>query len=95
MPLFEEYYNHYSEDFTILAVNYGETETVVRDFVEEYRLTFPVLLDPSDKVNSLYRINGYPTTYFVDAGGKVTNVHVGLLSNGNLKKYMQNLGIEK
>ena len=32
-------------------------------------ITFPVLLDKKDKVNSIYQVLTIPTTYFIDEEG--------------------------
>jgi thiol-disulfide isomerase/thioredoxin len=93
MPQLQDYYDRYSDQFSLLAVDFAESETLVRPFVDELGLTFPILMDPDTAVNDLYRIQGYPTTYFINASGKISNIHVGYLSANKLKKYMQNLGI--
>ena len=93
MPLLQEYHDKYSEQFTLLAVDYAESEDLVRPFVEDLALTFPILMDPQAEVNSLYRIQGYPTTYFIRSDGTIADIHVGLLTSSKLKQYMQNLGI--
>ena len=78
MPLFEDRYTTYRESgLEILAVNVGETTDVIRPFVDELGLGFPILLDPDLQVHDLYRVLGYPTTLTVDREGIVADVHVG------------------
>jgi peroxiredoxin len=43
----------------------------VQSFVDEYQLTFPVLLDPDQKARKDYFILGLPTSYLIDADGKL------------------------
>jgi len=61
----------------ILAVNLGEPATKVREFVEFYGLTFPVLLDSQGKVGMLYNARYIPTTYFVDNDGIIRHIKTG------------------
>lgn len=93
MPMFEEYHQRFGEDVQFLAVNDGETRAEVQDFVDELGLTFDILLDPGYQVSDQYQIRAFPTTYFVDAKGTVQAVHIGLLSEGQLKDYLEQVGV--
>jgi len=53
--------------FEILAVSIDSTgKETVRSFVNDLKLTFPVLLDPDGKIRGLYGITGVPESYVVD-----------------------------
>ncbi len=43
----------------------------IRKYVDQYNLTFPILLDPDQKVRKNYYIMGLPTTYLIDGEGKL------------------------
>jgi len=43
----------------------------VQKYVDEYKLTFPVLLDPNQETRRRYFIMGLPTSYLIDAQGKL------------------------
>mgnify|MGYP001973899376 FL=1 len=43
----------------------------VEKYIKKYNLTFPVLLDPSQKVRKDYFILGLPTSYLIGADGKL------------------------
>lgn len=78
MPSMEKLYDELKdEDFIILAVDLGEPENTVRDFVNEYGLTFPVLLDTDNAVGSSYGARSIPTTYIIDPEGMVLARAVG------------------
>lgn len=94
MPLLEDRYTTYKDSgFTVLAVNVDEDVEVIQPFVDEYALTFPILLDPGSVVHDLYRVRGYPTSLFVDREGNIINVHVGPLLDEQLDGYLGQLGI--
>jgi peroxiredoxin len=63
---------------TILAVNHQETEARVAAFVDEYRLTLPVLLDPDGQVAARYRALGLPATYVIDRAGRLVGSVLGI-----------------
>ena len=93
MPLFEERYQMADSDLEILAVNFDESEQDVSKFVEEFGLSFPVLLDPGGEVQNLYRVRGYPTTFVVNEEGIVLFHHIGLFTEGQLDSYLVQLGV--
>ncbi|HLQ73611.1 MAG TPA: TlpA disulfide reductase family protein [Bacillota bacterium] len=72
-----------THDVEILAVNLTETETNtdnITEFVDEFGMTFPVLLDESSVAATLYQIKPIPTTYLIDSNGKVHNKAFGALN---------------
>lgn len=80
MPDMQQFYEN--EDVVILAVNLTKTEKSrehVPAFVEDYRLTFPILLDEEIAVAGIYRIQPIPTTYFIDTAGRIHNAAFGAL----------------
>ncbi|MCJ7570101.1 MAG: redoxin domain-containing protein [Anaerolineales bacterium] len=93
MPAFEDRYQELEDDgFTVLAVNYDEPEEDVRAFRDELGLSFPLILDPGGSVQRLYQIRGYPSSIFVDPQGVVRVVHIGLITEGQLRDYLVQLG---
>ena len=73
MPSFEKLYRRYrSEGVTVLAVTLDKnSEQNIKSFVEEYELSFPVLLDEEGKVERLYPSMTIPFTYVIDREGRV------------------------
>ena len=89
MPMIEAAYQAYAPDLVVLAVNIGEEPWRVKKFVHDLGLSFEVLMDEGNQVQSLYRVRAYPTTYLVDTQGVVRAQHVGLLSEAQLEKYLE------
>jgi peroxiredoxin len=61
----------------ILAVDLAEEPAVVRDYVKQNKLTFPVLLDKTGEVGGIYGAQSIPTTYLIDRAGNVLGRGVG------------------
>jgi peroxiredoxin len=73
MPSFEKLYRRYrSEGVAVLAVTLDKnSEQKIKSFVDEYELSFPVLIDEEGKVERLYPSMTIPFTYVIDRGGRV------------------------
>lgn len=93
MPFFESMQNRFAPDLEIWGVNFDEPRETVQQFVEELDLSFPILLDPGGEVQDLYRVRGYPTTYIVDREGKIRFHHIGLMTEEQLRGYLDQLGV--
>ena len=80
-PALEKSYEQYKESgVIILGVNLTNQDSMsdIESFVQEFRLTYPILLDRDGTVsNHLYQIRGLPTTFFVNRDGIIRTVVVG------------------
>ena len=63
-------------------VNLGEGEARIRGFVERTGTTFPLLLDRDGDVKRAWRVSGVPTTFLVDAAGRIRYSLVGAADFG-------------
>jgi peroxiredoxin len=93
MPALQVRAERFAPQMAVLAVNFDEPADQVQAFVDELGLTFPVLLDPGAEVQDLYRVRGYPTTYLVDSEGTVQFVHIGLMAEEQMDRYLSQLGV--
>ncbi|MFQ5559893.1 MAG: TlpA disulfide reductase family protein [Nitrospinota bacterium] len=50
---------------------------IVQKFIEEFGLTFTILLDPEGTVRAKYEVDGLPTTYIIGRDGKFLGKVVG------------------
>ena len=79
MPAMEELSKKLSgDDFVMLAVSEDDGGAqLVRDFVKEFQLSFPVLVDPSGDVGRRFGVYGYPETFIIDREGRVVARYIG------------------
>jgi peroxiredoxin len=79
MPLMERLYQRLQgRDFVMLAVSQDEAGvSTVRAFVEQMKLSFPVLVDPAGIVSTRYGVTGYPETFLIDQSGNVIERIIG------------------
>lgn len=65
------------QGLAILAVDIGESPKQVTRFMKEFRLSFPALLDTDYAVSARYGIQGLPSTFLIDRGGRVVGKATG------------------
>jgi len=65
------------QGFVILAISIDRQQGVVKPFLQELKLTFPALLDPTGQVASMYGLRGLPTTYLIGRDGIIIGGAVG------------------
>lgn len=79
-PALETLYGDLREEgFEILAVSIDElaARAAVEQFRDEFRLSFPVLLDPERSAYGDFQATGVPETFLIDRNGRVVERFVG------------------
>jgi len=67
-----------AEDFIMLAISEDDGGApVVKKFVDEMRLTFPILVSPTGEIGRSYGVFGYPETFLIDREGKQVARFIG------------------
>jgi len=87
-------YTKYNDKLDLYGVNvtYLDSQAGAVDFVTEYELTFPILLDKSgDVTRSKYHIDGYPTSFLIDQSGVVVKTYFGVVSRTELETDIDNI----
>ncbi|MGH2581636.1 MAG: peroxiredoxin family protein, partial [Anaerolineales bacterium] len=80
MPAIQQIYEQYRDrGFTVLGVNLTnqDSRAAAQAFVDEFGLTFPILLDTDGSVAAAYRLRSLPSSYFIDRNGVIQKVVLG------------------
>ncbi len=82
MPAMQTTYDNLRDKgFVVLAINELEDEAKVREHIQQYGHTFPVLLDRDNKVANQFGVFGLPVSVFIDEKGVVREyIKGGLLT---------------
>ena len=90
MPVFQAYYNKHREDgFTIIAINDGDPAPDVLQFVDDYKLTFPVWLDPTYiATEKAFKTLNLPSSFVIDRTGTIRLMWVGGITRRMLDKHV-------
>ncbi len=88
-PHFQEFYEKHQDDVVMLGINQKESLTQINGFVEEFGMTYPVLLDENGRVYNDYQVFGLPTTWFVNPDGVLVSVAPGGITSAFLEDQFQ------
>lgn len=81
MPdLIKFYQAHQAEGLAVLAVNSADNLDSAQQFAREQAMPFSVLFDPNSIVERLFRVDGLPSTFFIDRTGTVRWTWTGQVS---------------
>lgn len=90
MPeLVRAYEANQASGFTILAIDltFQDSLSDVRTFVNEFKMSFPVLLDESGQVSqAVYGLRGIPVSVFVDRDGRIDAVRIGMMNRATIDR---------
>jgi len=69
MPDLQALYDRFKDQGLIILAVSDEDAGKVKPFVAEHNVTYPILLDPGRKVNTLFQIEGIPKSFVYDRNG--------------------------
>jgi cytochrome c biogenesis protein CcmG/thiol:disulfide interchange protein DsbE len=93
MPVLQRYASLYPDDLVVVGVNMQESETQVRQFIDQVVISYPILLDSKDEAGKLFQVIDLPNTFFIDQQGFVRQRHIGQINAAQVAKYLSTLGI--
>lgn len=95
MPLLEKAYVSYSSDLVVIGISVDDVADEIPQFIRDNAITFPVFRDSSNReLQTLFKVNGFPTTFFIDSDGVLQSQHIGMLNETLLDGYLRTIGVE-
>ncbi len=89
LPTLEKYYkDHRNQKFTIVAIESGGEFEDVDYFARQFKLTFPVWMDPGEKAASAFNVVALPSSFIIDPAGQVIMGWSGEISREMLEKHI-------
>ena len=87
MPLIQDAHLKAEEaGYMVLGVAVQDSRGALRGLSESMGLTFPMVLDGDNAVGIAYHVVGPPSTFFIDANGKIISVVAGQLEEDTLEQ---------
>ncbi len=70
-----------SRGFEVVGVSIDDpgANQIVREFVREQQMTYPVVLDPQGRIADLFQTTVIPTSALIDREGTILWVHRGIV----------------
>ena len=91
-PLLVDAYQRYAGDgLRFLGIDVKEDASLVHTYVQNAQIPYPIALDFDGAVAEEFMVRGFPTTYFLDAEGRVVARHVGQLTSELIDDYLSRL----
>ncbi len=90
-PALERAYEEYqSVGLVSLGINSAAQDTLneARTFAKEFNVTYPLVGEETDEVLAAYGILGLPTSVFINAEGRIQQVHIGPLSDEQIQEFV-------
>ena len=75
----------------IIGVNVGDSADAATAFAADLGVAYPQYTDPDGELSTALHVTGYPATAFVDADGKLLDVHQGALTADELRAALARL----
>jgi peroxiredoxin len=94
MPDLETLFERFgAKGLVVLGVS-DEEGKKVEPFIQERRVTFPVLLDPGRKVNDEFVVEGIPKSFVYDREGKLAAQSIDMRTQKQFLEMLQKAGME-
>lgn len=97
MPTLQAYYNKYvGKGFVIIAINDGDPTPDVKQFVQDYQLTFPIWLDPTYiATEQTFKTLNLPSSFVIDREGTIRLKWVGGVNRRMLDQHVTPIILEQ
>ena len=95
MPALERVAQSYEQaGLVVVGINQLEDPNTVRQFVQEFGISFPIALDRDGTVSRDWRVYGIPQTYLIDADGVIRKAWVGPVTEDSVSRALAELGLQ-
>ncbi|HUA16729.1 MAG TPA: TlpA disulfide reductase family protein [Verrucomicrobiae bacterium] len=94
MPDLQALYEKYKDQgFVVLSIS-DEEAAKVAPFIAEQKITYPVVLDPGDKVHDLYEVEGIPKSFVYDREGKLVAQSIDMRTRNQFQEMLARAGLQ-
>ncbi|MGA2509469.1 MAG: TlpA disulfide reductase family protein [Candidatus Acidiferrales bacterium] len=94
MPDLDSLYQRFKDrGFVVLALS-DEDAGKVKPFIAERNISYPVLLDPGDKVKDLFQVNGIPESFVYDRGGRLVAQSIDMRTQRQFLEMLGKAGLQ-
>jgi len=77
---------HAGDGLAVVGVLFVQAPGPARDFVAEFKATWPTVEDPSGAIRNTYRVAARPQSYFIDRDGILRSIQVGQLTDAEFDR---------
>ena len=93
LPLLVRAHAERGQAIAFLGVDVKDSRTRATDLLSEFGVEFPVAYDPQGQIAEGFRVQAMPTTFFLDADGRIVDQVFGELSADRLDEGLEKLEV--
>jgi peroxiredoxin len=95
MPDLEALYDQYKDQgFVIIAFSEDDETNKVAPFIAERKITYPILLDPGQKIGNQFQVNGIPKSFLYDRDGKLVAQSIDMRTRHQFEEMLAQAGLK-
>jgi len=94
MPDLETLYQRFAPQGLVILGISDEEAGKVKPFIEQQKISYPVLLDPGRKVNEQFQIDGIPKTFIYDREGKIVAQSIDMRTQKQFLEMLAQAGLK-
>jgi peroxiredoxin len=94
MPDIETLYQRFEKKGLIVLAISDEDAAKVTPFIAEHKYSYPILLDPSRKINQMMIVEGIPKTFIYDRNGKLAAQSIDMRTQKQFLEMLRSAGLE-
>jgi len=96
MPALEKIYADFRErGLVLIGMDVGEDRETVGKFLEQTKLSYPIVLAGEMEMLESYSVTAFPTVVLIDRDGKIALYHVGSGGETDVRAALEKLGLSK
>ena len=90
-PGMERIWKKYKNDGVLLiGINVQDSLEDTESYVDEFKITFPIVMDMDGSTSIDYGVTGLPVTFLLNSEGRIVDRWVGAISESRLESWILN-----
>ena len=94
MPDLQALFDKYKDRGLIVLSISDEEAAKVTPFIDQQNITYPVILDPGDKVHELFHVDGIPKTFVYNRDGAIVAQSIDMRTRGQFEEMLAAAGLK-
>lgn len=94
MPDLQALFDKYKGQGLIVLSISDEEAAKVTPFIKQQNITYPIVLDPGDKVHELYRVDGIPKSFVYNRDGQLVAQAMDMRTKGQFQEMLAQAGLK-
>jgi peroxiredoxin len=93
MPDLDALYQKFKDQGLVILAISDEEAGKINELLAEKRVSYPILLDPGDKVYKLFRLDGIPKSFVYDRDGKLVSQAIDMRTQKQFLELLAKAGL--